>query len=68
MLLNLTANILKFFMLVIGGVILSIMLSIIFGALGTIISFLPFIWDVLWRTAIVIICLTFVTVLWEGLK
>ena len=68
MLLNLTANILKFFMLVIGGVILSIMLSIIFGALGTIISFLPFIWDVLWRTVIVLICLTFVTVLWEGLK
>ena len=63
-----TSKIIKCFLLFLFGVAITITLSTIFGALGTIISFLPFIWDVLWRTVIVLICLTFVTVLWEGLK
>ena len=63
-----TSKIIKCFLLFLFGVAITIMLSAVFGALGTIISFLPFIWDVLWKTAIVLICLTFVTVIWGSLK
>lgn len=68
MLLNFTTRTLKFFMLGIAGVAIAILLSTIFGIFGVMISLLPLIWDVIWRVAIAIFCLTSLTIVWESIK
>ena len=65
---SLTAKTLKFFMLGIAGIAIAILVSTIFGVFGIMISLLPLIWDVVWRIAIAIFCLTSLTIIWESIK
>ncbi len=65
---NLTAKTLKFFVLGIAGLAIAITLSTVFGASGITIALLPLIWNIFWRVALSVFCLTSLAVVWESLK
>jgi hypothetical protein len=66
--LKFTASLLKVFALFILGICLAFPISTMFGAIALFLSYLPLIWQILWRTSLGLMMLTVIALFIEGLK
>jgi hypothetical protein len=67
-LLKFTILFLKFFAFFIVGLFLAFPISAMFGAIALLLTYLPLIWQILWRTGLGLMMLTAIALFIEGLK
>lgn len=65
---KLTIALLKLFALFVFGLFLAFPISSILGAISFLLTYLPLIWQILWRTGVGLIMLTVIALFLEGLK
>jgi hypothetical protein len=65
---KLTIALLKYFAFFILGIFLAFPISAMFGAIALLLSFLPIIWQILWRTGLGLLLLTAIALFLEGLN
>jgi hypothetical protein len=63
-----TIALLKYFAFFILGIFLAFPISAMCGAIALLLSFLPIIWQILWRTGLGLLLLTAISLFLEGLK
>jgi hypothetical protein len=63
-----TIALLKYFAFFIFGIFLAFPISAMFGAIALLLSYLPLIWQILWRTGLGLMMLTAIALFLEGLK
>jgi hypothetical protein len=66
--LKLTATCLKYFAIFILGIFLAFPISAMCGAIALLLSFLPIIWQILWRTGLGLLLLTAISLFLQALK
>ena len=66
--LRITIPIVKFFAYVLVGLFLAFPISAMFGAIALLLSYLPLIWQILWRTGLGLLMLTAIALFLEGLN
>jgi hypothetical protein len=67
-LLKFTKSSLKFFVYFLIGIFLAFPVSAMCGAIALLFSYLPLIWQILWRTGLGLMMLTAIALFLEGLK
>jgi hypothetical protein len=65
---KITIALLKYFAFFILGIFLAFPISAMFGAIALLLSFLPIIWQILWRTGLGLLLLTAIALFLEGLN
>jgi len=65
---KLTITLLKLFALFIFGIFLAFPISAMCGAIALLLTYLPLIWQILWRTGLGLMMLTAIALFIEGLK
>jgi glucose-6-phosphate-specific signal transduction histidine kinase len=60
--------ILKYFAFFIVGLFLAFPISAMFGAISLFFSYLPLIWQILWRSGLILMMLTSIALFIEGLN
>jgi hypothetical protein len=65
---KLTIICLQFFALFLFGICLAFPLSAMFGAIALLLSYLEFIWAILWRTGLGLLMLTAIALFFQALK
>ncbi|MBD2188405.1 hypothetical protein [Pseudanabaena mucicola] len=63
-----TVACLKFFAYFLVGIFLAFPISAMFGAIALFLSYLPLIWQILWRTGLGLMMLTAIALFIEGLN
>ena len=66
--LQITIPIVRFFAYVLVGLFLAFPISAMCGAIALLFSYLPLIWQILWRTGLGLMMLTAIALFLEGLK
>lgn len=59
---------LKFFSLFLFGIFLAFPISAMFGSIAILLSYLPLIWQILWRTGLGLMMLTAIALFFHALK
>ncbi len=67
-LLKFTTSFLKLFAYFLAGIFLAFPISAMFGAIALFLSYLPFIWEILWRTGLGMMMLTAIALFLQALK
>jgi len=65
---KLTIALLKYFAYFLVGIFLAFPISAMFGAIAILLSYLPLIWQILWRTGLGLMILTAITLFCQALK
>jgi hypothetical protein len=65
---KLTITLLKYFAFFIIGIFLAFPISAMFGAIALLLSYLPLIWEILWRTGLGMMMLTAIALFLQALK
>jgi hypothetical protein len=65
---KLTIALLKYFAFFILGIFLAFPISAMFGAIALLLTYLPLIWQILWRTGLGLMMLTAIALFFEGIK
>lgn len=65
---KLTIALLKYFAYFLVGIFLAFPISAMFGAIAILLSYLPLIWQILWRTGLGLMMLTAITLFFQALK
>jgi len=65
---KLTIALLKYFAYFLVGIFLAFPISAMFGAIALLLSYLPLIWQILWRTGLGLMILTAIALFLEGLN
>ena len=60
--------IVRFFAYVLVGIFLAFPISAMFGAIALLLSYLPLIWQILWRTGLGLMMLTAIALFFQALK
>ncbi|MBD2175328.1 hypothetical protein H6F42_00160 [Pseudanabaena sp. FACHB-1998] len=63
-----TIALLKYFAFFIIGIFLAFPISAMFGAIAILLSYLPLIWQILWRTGLGLMMLTAIALFFQALK
>jgi hypothetical protein len=63
-----TISLLKYFAFFVLGICLTFPLSAMFGAIAILLTYLPLIWQILWRTGLGLMMLTAISLFIEGLN
>ncbi|OYQ65232.1 hypothetical protein B9G53_08205 [Pseudanabaena sp. SR411] len=66
--LKFTIVLLKYFGFFIFGIFLAFPISAMFGAIALFLSYLPLIWEILWRTGLSLMMLTAIALFLQALK
>jgi len=66
--LKITIPIVRFFAYVLVGILLAFPISAMCGAIALLLSYLPLIWQILWRKGLGLMMLTAIALFIEGLK
>ena len=65
---KLTITLLKYFAFFIIGIFLAFPISAMFGAIALLLTYLPLIWQILWRTGLGMMMLTAIALFFQALK
>jgi hypothetical protein len=65
---KLTITLLKYFAFFIVGIFLSFPISAMFGTIAILLSYLPIIWEFVWRSGLGLMMMTAIALFLEGLK
>lgn len=65
---NLTIFLLKYFAFFIFGIFLAFPISAMCGAITLLLSYLPLIWQILWRTGLGLMMLTAIALFFQAVK
>jgi hypothetical protein len=65
---KLTITILKLFALFLFGIFLAFPISAMCGAIAIFLTYLPIIWEILWRTGLGLMMMTAIALFFEGVK
>ncbi len=65
---KITIALLKYFAFFILGIFLAFPMSAMFGAIAILLTYLPIIWEILWRTGLGLMLLTAIALFLQALK